>query len=340
MQLGSHSWTPETVKHLLLLAAEIPFERAAQAVDGLTRIPVSRSSLGRLVQEYGERLVERQAEEAESMVKPPAKFDETTFRRVPRPDSEVMVVSMDGAMIHIRQEGWKEVKTVAVSAVERSEQAKSGSESGEPEVKLTKHSYRAGVWEAAVFTNQQWAEATRRGIEKAKQIVSVNDGAVWIWGIVATCYLPCIAILDWWHALQKLWLVANLLFGEGSDLGRAWVERYKACLWAGDLRPLFRYVHAHYAKGGPRPEGLAQALGYFFTNRHRMRYAHFRREGYPVGSGTVESACKMVVQARMKQAGMIWSRNGAQAMLALHSTILSDRWNEIWPEISSPKKVA
>jgi len=340
LQLGRHSWTPETVKHLLLVAAEIPFERAARTIDALTRIPVSSSTLCRLVHEYGDQLVELQAEEAESMVKPPAKFDEVTFRQVPLPDSEIMVVSMDGAMIHIRQEGWKEVKTLAVAAVERCEQANAASEADEPKVTLTKPSYRAGLWEAAVFTNQQWAEATRRGIEKAKQIVSVNDGAVWIWAIVATCYLPCIEILDWWHALQKLWQVANLLFGEGSDLSRAWVERYKACLWAGDVRPLFRYVHAHYAKGGPWPEGLAQALGYFFTNRHRMRYARFRREGYPVGSGLVESACKLVVQARMKQAGMIWSRNGAQAMLALRSTILSDRFSEIWPAISSTKKVA
>lgn len=155
--------------------------------------------------------------------------------------------------------------------------------------------------------------------------------------IVATCYMPCVAVLDWWHAVQKLWLIANLLFGEGSDLGRAWVERHKAWLWAGDLRPLFRFVHSHYAKGGPWPDGLAQALGYFFHNRHRMRYTRFRREGYPVGSGMVESACKLVVEARLKQAGMAWSRNGAQAILALRATILSDRWNEIWPTISKPK---
>jgi hypothetical protein len=324
----------------LLFATEVPFDRAAQAIDALARIPVSQSSLCRLVQEYGARLVEQQAAEAEAMVKAPAKFDEVTFRQIPRPDSEVMAVSMDGAMLRVRQEGWKEVKTVTVSAVKCDTGVVGGAVSAEPKVQLTNHSYRAGLWEAAVFTNQQWAEATQRGIEKAKQIVSVNDGAAWIWAIVATCYLPCITVLDWWHAVQKLWLMANLLFGEGSDLGRAWVQRHKAWLWAGDLRPIFRYIHAHYACGAAWPDGLAQALGYFFNNRHRMRYSHFRRQGYPVGSGAVESACKVVVQARMKQAGMAWSRNGAQAMLALRSTILSDRWDDIWPTINSSQKVA
>lgn len=324
----------------LLLAAEIPFERAAKVFQTLTRIPMGRSSLHRLAQQYGGQLVDLQAEEAEAMVKPPAKFDEVTFRQVPQPDSEVMAVSMDGALLHVRGEGWKEVKTVTISAVERVEGAGKAPASDEPAVQLTHHSYRAGLWEARAFANQQWAEAARRGLEKATQIVSVNDGALWIWAIVALCYVPCIEILDWWHAVQKLWLIANLLFGEGHELGRAWVERHKAFLWAGTLRPLFHYVRTRYPRGQPWPDGLAQALGYFSTNRRRMRYEQFRRDGYPVGSGSVESACKVVVQARMKQAGMIWSRSGAQALLALRSTILSDRWDEVWPIIASHSKAA
>jgi hypothetical protein len=337
--LGKHSWTPGTIADLLLLTTEIPFERAATVIEALTGMPASRASLWRLVQEYGGRLVELQAAEAESMVKPPAKFDEEGFRQVPQPDSVVMAVSMDGAMVHVRGEGWKEVKTVTVSAVTCSGPVEE-SDGVEPEVTLTKHSYRAGLWEAPAFAKQQWAEATERGLEKAPRIVTVNDGAAWIWSIVAMCYEPCIAVLDWWHALQKLWLIANLLFGTDSDLSRAWVEQYKAYLWAGNLRPLFRYIHKHYAHGTPWPNGLAQALGYFFTNRHRMRYADFQHDGYPVGSGSVESACKVVVQARLKQAGMIWSRDGAQAMLALRSRILSDRWNATWQAVSQPQKVA
>ena len=62
---------------------------------------------------------------------------------------------------------------------------------------------------------------------------------------------------------------------------------------------------------------------YLFHNRWRMRYHLFREAGYPIGSGTVESACKHVVQQRLKQSGMRWSLIGAQAMLALRSTLLS-----------------
>jgi hypothetical protein len=323
---------------MLSVAAEIPFARAAKIITGLTWMATSGSSLQRLVQDYGGRVVEQQAAEAEAMVKPPPKFDEARFRQVPEPDSAVMAVSMDGAMVNVRGEGWKEVKTVAISAVESDPAAERSPAGDEPRVTLTNHSYRAGLWDAATFANQQWAEAARRGVEKAKHIVCVNDGAAWIWGIVAMCYAPCIEILDWWHAMQHLWLIANRLFGEGSELGQAWVRQYQAFLWAGNLRPLFRYVHTHYPHDQPWPDDLRQTLGYFFNNRHRMRYEQFRRAGYPIGSGAVESACKGVIAARLRQAGMRWSRPGAQAMLALRSTVLSDRWDNVWPTVAARSK--
>ena len=324
----------------LVLAAEVPFARAARIFERLTRVPLSGSSLHRLAQEYGGQVVDLQAEEAEAMVKPPPKFDEVGFRQGPAPDSAVMAVSMDGAMVHVRGEGWKEVKAVTVSAVEPAAPTDKAQAEDEPRVRLTHHSYRAGLWDAATFANQQWAEGARRGLEKAKHIVSVNDGALWIWVIVAMCYAPCIEILDWWHAVQKLWLIGTLLFGEGNELGQAWVAQYKAFLWAGQLRPLFRYVHTHFPHDKPWPADLRHALGYFFHNRHRMRYQQFRRDGYPVGSGAVESACKGVVAARLRQAGMRWSRPGAQAMLALRSTVLSDRWDDVWPTLAARSKVA
>lgn len=71
-----------------------------------------------------------------------------------------------------------------------------------------------------------------------------------------------------------------------------------------------------------------------------MDYICYRQAGYPVGSGSVESGCKVVVQQRMKQAGMRWSREGAQAMLALRCLLLSDRWDELWTSLASPPKLA
>ncbi|MFQ5614248.1 MAG: hypothetical protein ACE5H9_19165 [Anaerolineae bacterium] len=302
----------------------------------MTKIPISKSSMGRLVTLYGSKIVVQQQAEAEAMVKPPAPEEVVTIRQMPHPESEVMAISMDGALVNIRGEGWKEVKTVSVSAVDRV----TDEETGQIEVHLRAHSYRAGLWEAKEFAKQQWAEGCRRGLERAKQIVSVNDGAVWIWLIVQMCWAPCVEILDWWHLVEKLWEVAATLFDEDQAAASQWVEKQKSHLWHGRRRQVIRAIRRCWPRGQPLPEKVRLAVGYIFNHRFRIRYNEFRQAGYPLGSGTVESACKLVMQERMKQAGMRWSRNGAQAMLALRSVLLSERWDEMWATFRPPPKLA
>lgn len=301
----------------------------------LTKIAVSKSSLGQLVQAYGGLVVAQQAAEAEAMVKPPDKEEVIQPRLMPQPDSEVMALSMDGVMVNIVGEGWKEVKVVTVSAVEVEVEG----EAGDKEVSLSQHSYRAGLWEAKEFAKQQGAEGCRPGLERAKTVVSINDGAAWIWLIVAMCWTPCVEILDWWHVVQKLWLVAHKLLGEDQPLNVAWVERQKSALWNGRLRAVLAAIRPLCPRDQPLPDPVRQVVGYLFQHRRRLRYQEFRQAGYPIGSGCTESACKVVVQARLKQAGMRWSRRGAQTMLALRSVLLSERWDEVWTSLHPHPKL-
>ena len=263
------------------------------------------------------------AAEAEAMVQVPKHEEAIAWRCIPEPDSPMMNVSSDGVMICLLEEGWKEVKTVAISAVEST----LDEDTGEIEVRLTHHSYRAGLWEAPTFATHLWAESCRRGLEKAKHVVSVNDGALWgpagTPAIVFLCFARCTQILDWWHAVQRLWTIAAVAFGEDRPAATAWhpegPRQQKRLLAQSQLRHLFPRTQ-------PLPEPVRKAVGYFGHNRWRMYYREFRAAGCPIGSGTVESACKVVVQQRMKQAGMRWRRTNAQAMLALRSALLSDRW--------------
>ena len=321
------------VSQALRLGAEVPsFRRAAAIFSDFTHLSLSKSTLQRLTSTYGLALDEQRCSEAEAMVRVPSQEEEVTWRAVPEPDSPVMNVSSDGALINIRDEGWKEVKTVTISAVA----ATVDDETGEIDVHLTNHSYRAGLWEAKAFANHVWAESCRRGLEKAKQITSVNDGAPWIWAIVLMCFTHCIQILDWWHAVQRLWDIATIAFGDDRPAAQAWVDAQKRLLAQSNLRQVMRNIRLLFPRGHSLPDPVAKSIGYFFRNRWRMCYREFRQAGCPIGSGTVESACKLVVQQRLKQAGMRWSRNGAQAMLALRSALLSDRWSSVDLAISPP----
>ena len=337
LQLGEHCWTPGTVKQMVKLGVEIPsYRRAAQNYVELTQVGVSKSHLGELVKTYGGKVVAQQAAEAEAMVKPPAADDIIVPRDMPPAESEVMALSMDGAMVNIRGEGWKEVKTVAISAVE----TLVNETTGEAEVRLSRHSYRSGLWEAKDFAKQQWAEGCRRGLERSKKLVSVNDGAVWIWLIVQMCCAPCVEILDWWHLVEKLWEVAAVWFSQDQVATTGWVEGQKDNLWQRGGRPVIQAIRQLCPRGQPLPEKVRQVVHYLFTHRTRIHYHQFRQAGYPIGSGTVESAGKVVMQERMKQAGMRWCRDNAQAMLALRSILLSDRWNEVWSTLAPSPKLA
>ncbi len=323
------------MQQALRLAVEIPsHRRAAEAFVDLTGVPLAKSSLQRLCEEAGLSVAAEQAAEAQALVSVPQRESDAqavVFRERVEPAHDVMSVSADGVLIHLRAEGWKEVKVVSISAVASVESAAGAEEAG---VQLTQHSYRAGLWEVRQFGHHLWAESCRRGLERAQRVVCVSDGAAWIWALMFICFARRIEVLDWWHAVQRLWTLANACLP--ADVAAAWVTQQKQHWLHDRLRPVMRGVRTLYPRGTPLPDGVRQAVGYLFANRKRMRYGTFRHAGYPIGSGTVESACKVVVQQRMKQAGMRWSRRGAQAMLALRCSLLSDRWDETRAALAPP----
>lgn len=152
-------------------------------------------------------------------------------------------------------------------------------------------------------------------------VSSVNDGAAWIWNIARMCYGRCVEILDWWHAVERLWSIAHQRFGAESAQATEWVTAQKGHLARSGLRRVMAHIRQLYPRH-TLPDSVRQAVGYLFHNRWRMRYREFRQAGYSIGSGSVESGCKLVAQQRLKQAGMRWSRRGA------HAVLLSDRWLE------------
>ena len=197
-----------------------------------------RGSVQRLVMEYGTELVIADEKEAEAMVCVPEEEEGVSWRRIPEPDREVMVVSADGVMVHLRDEGWKEAKVASVSAAPVCE----AGQKAEGELRLEKHSYRAGLWDAKRFTNHDRAASYRRGVEKAKQVVCINDGALWIWMMVFVCFSRRIEILDWWHMLQYVRQIAAEAMGPDSAEASAWVETPKAALSRSQLRLFFRRI--------------------------------------------------------------------------------------------------
>jgi len=80
---------------------------------------------------------------------------------------------------------------------------------------------------------------------------------------------------------------------------------------------------------------IAENLCYLEKRVAQMQYRRFQAEGWPIGRGMVESANKLVVEARLKGAGMHWTRTSVNPMLALRNAVCNDRWNEAWQQSSA-----
>jgi hypothetical protein len=111
-----------------------------------------------------------------------------------------------------------------------------------------------------------------------------------------------------------------------------WVKQWEGELWEGRVEAVIVALHRESKREGAEGEAAFEQIHYFETNKERMRYSDYRQKGFPIGSGTVESACKRLIGARMKGAGMCWSKPGAQGVLMLRAELLSDRWKQSWPK--------
>jgi hypothetical protein len=311
------------------------FRLAADAYRDAVGGSMSSDSLRRVTEEWGEQ-VDRQREEAAEQALSPVESPQE------RPVAEVAPIagqanlSTDGGMVLIREEGWREVKLTAISevevrpAAERATGEKVSRRAQDPVVKLKGHSYQAGLWEADEMARHQYAEGVRREIDRCQRLSSVNDGAVWIQRITAFNFPTAVQIVDWRHAGERLLTVGQAVFGERSASGKEWVDHQLDSLWEGRVRSVERALEALNLDQEKWPDEVRQAPGYFSNNRKRMRYHEFRRAGYAIGSGTVESGINTVVHHRMRRPGRGWGRDTGQAMLAGLSEFHSGRFDRAW----------
>ena len=315
------------------------FDQAAVAFGDAVGREISGDSVGRITQEFA-RAVQSQRMSDVTVALAPAQRDEAPDqRRLPehRPIAGQANLSTDGAMVLIREEGWKEVKLVAISAVTVKEAGERAAKEGrpgrraqDPLVELSDHSYQAGLWDAATLSGQQYAEGLRRGLDRCARLSSVTDAAVWIERATATNFPEAVQIVDWSHAEERLWAVGRAVFGEGTQRAARWTHARLDELWDGQSRAVIGALEQLDLSLERYPATVQQAAGYFRNNQERMDYPRYRAAGYPIGSGTVESAANTLVHYRLKRPGRGWKRPNAEAMLAGLSELHSDRFTNAW----------
>src|SRR3989338_6151592 len=163
-----------------------------------------------------------------------------------------------------------------------------------------------------------------------KKVILLGDGAVWIRGIGEDHFPEGVQIVDLYHALEHLSGLGKMFYGPTGSIVSRWIEPQSVELKEGDIEKVIASMRRLRPKKKSIQEEIEKTLGYFETNKERMRYAEFRKQGLFVGSGVIEAGCKMIVGQRLKQSGMRWTVRGANAIIALRCCQISGRWEEFW----------
>lgn len=312
------------------------FDLAAAAFSDAVGRSISGDSVARLTEGWGQAVEAQRSQEAARANQPGQRGERLGERRLDEvaPITTQANLSSDGAMMLVRGEGWKEVKLIAISAVTVQPapppNARPSRREGDPRVVLAAHSYQAGLWDADTLGLHQYAEGLRRGLDYCPKRSSVNDGAAWIKRITTTNFPGVPQIVDWTHAAQHVWAVANALHGEQTPPAHQWAEQQLDLLWEGQVTQVVKTLDQLALQQAHWPDLVREAPDYFRSNQERMRYDLFRSQAYPIGSGTVESGANTVVHHRLRRPGRGWTRTNGQAMLAALSELHSGRFEYTW----------
>jgi hypothetical protein len=316
----------QVAQHAVWLYGHTSGAVAVEALKRLARIELSESGLWRCVEQWGTPI------QAYEHVRQAA-ANALPLRGDAGPNAlhsaQNMGVAMDGTLIHLRQEGWKELKVGCVFDVEVRAAAVPETEEVEDRTHGVHTSYVGVLGSADAFGRVLWTEAVRRRIPQAHDSIVIGDGAHWIWDLAREHFGNSWQVVDWYHAKQHLHQVANLAFGEGSATGQQWVKTMRTPLYQGRVWQVRTSIQELAEEYPHIAQALQTEANYFTRNQRRMQYVELREAGWPIGSGMVESGCKQF-GARFDGAGMRWSRTGAERLIPIRAAILSGRFDEVW----------
>jgi hypothetical protein len=321
LALGGGTWSPAVEQAVIRLGTWLPFERVPQELAALVGVALGRETVRRRTEAAGAALVAAEQAAVERLAR--------TWPTPERVEAGWYQVSVDGAMVPLVHGQWAEVKTLAVGLLERRPQ-----EDGTWGVRATALSYFSRLADADTFRRLAWVETHRRGLTLAPRVCAVVDGAEWCQHFLDWHGPDAVRILDFPHAAESVAAAGRSVFGAASAPLVAWLDQQLHELKHGDPDAVLAALRALPAVTVAGPDGPGcprdEAVAYLTKRRAQIAYATFHAAGLPIGSGIVESANKLVVEARLKGSGMHWARPNVNPMLALRGAVCSDRWREAW----------
>jgi hypothetical protein len=172
------------------------------------------------------------------------------------------------------------------------------------------------------------------GISQAAEVLFIADGASWIWNRVTKLWqrlglvgvVRCRELVDFYHVVEHVWALAALNKSWGASYRKQWVARQRRRLWRGELEKFLEDVERLCR--GKRGKDWARERDYLVRNAKagRLNYSRARWAKMPMGSGSMESAVRRVINLRLKGPGIFWHEEHAEQMLLLRAYYKSKHW--------------
>jgi hypothetical protein len=323
------SLTPSLHEAVVRLGTRMTFRSVVQELAFLKHVTTTEATVRRQTETAGAAYVALQTEAVERVERILPPVPEGAARQL---------VSVDGAMVPLVHGEWAEVKTVVLGAIQP---PVLDAPHAEMVVRTTELSYFSRLAEAETFTRLATVETQRRGTERAETVCAVQDGAEWIQGFIDVQCQEAVRILDFSHAAGYVAQVGQAVLGEGTPEFQTWLATTLHELKhdsPDQVLQTLRNMQRELEGGTTSPDTLDTvhtAVQYLEKRRSQMAYADFQAAGYPIGSGSVESGNKVVIEARLKGAGMRWARSHVNPLVALRNVLCSERWEEDWSAIAT-----
>ena len=310
-----------------------PFDEGRTDLEELAGVTVSTKAVERAAEAIGEDIEARAKPARELAVSGKIVTLESKRNSINR-----MYIAMDGTGVPVLPSETVGRKGKDETGNAKTREARLGcvftqtkiDEGGKPIRDEDSTTYVGAIESAEEFGPRIYAEAVRRGVREAKEVVVLGDGAPWIWTIADLHFYGATQILDLYHALEHVNALARSVYPVMDKKAMKSLDRWGDQVKGGDIAGVLRSLNRLHPKGVEQREVLAREIGYFKRNRERMRYDEFRKRGLFIGSGVVEAGCKTVMGRRLKQSGMRWTVRGANAIIALRCCQLSGLWECYW----------
>lgn len=317
--LPSRKWLPQVLELACALGVSSEFPNAHRLFSQWTRIKITERTLASQVEIVGNKLQEDE-------FRPEVKLDKQE-RKEPERAAQRLYVGVDGVMTPLNQkQGYKEAK-VGVIFWQQDHLKKKGKRGV-----VRQREYVATLKSRAEFRERVWQLYRQIIKPETPQTIVIGDGAHWIWEMAQEQFPGSWEILDFYHLSEYVWFVAKAGYPQQEKEQQSWVEEQQKLLKKSQWQQVIINSQQFKSKRKELRTAVTDLERYLTNNRTRIDYKRYLKEGLMIGSGVVESSNRRVVTQRLKQAGMHWSKLGAEGVMALRAIYLSssNRWSNFW----------